>query len=144
MQPSENCANFIKSFEAFRAQSYLPTPDDKPTIGFGTTGPDIRLGMTWTRAQAEERFRRDLAAFGAKVAALVKPTTAQCEYDAMVSLAYNIGVSAFSRSTVLRKHNAGDKRSAAAAFLMWNKQRGKVLAGLTRRREAEKSMYEAR
>ena len=69
-----------------------------------------------------------------------KPAS-QEQFDAMVCLTYNIGPAAFARSTVLRKHNAGDFPAAAKAFLMWNKAGGKVLRGLTRRREAEAALY---
>lgn len=141
MTPSSKCADFIKSFEACRLKAYLPTPDDVPTIGWGSTGPDIRLGMTWTQAQADARFAADLAKFGAKVSELLHGRTSQSQFDAMVSLAYNIGVKAFAGSTVLRKHNAGDYDGAAAAFLMWSKQNGKTLNGLLRRRKAESEMY---
>lgn len=142
MIPSTRCADFIKGFEACRLKAYMPTPNDVPTIGWGSTGPDIKMGMTWTQAQADSRFARDLATFGAKVSAqLGNAPTTQDQYDAMTSLAYNIGVNAFSTSTVLRKHKAGDYPGAATAFGMWNKQAGKVLNGLTRRRAAEAHMY---
>lgn len=142
MMPSKQCADFIKSFEQCRLKAYMPTPHDVPTIGWGSTGPDIKLGMTWTQQQADDRFAMDLAHFGAKVAADVgaSPTT-QAQLDALTSLAYNIGTGNFESSTVLRKHKAGDYDGAAAAFALWNKQKGKVLNGLVKRRTAEARMY---
>ena len=65
----------------------------------------------------------------------------QHEYDAFLSLAYNIGPGAFAKSSALRKFNEGDKRGAADAILLWNKAGGRVLAGLTRRREAERALF---
>ena len=142
MTPSDNCAAFIKGFEACRLKAYLPTPRDVPTIGWGSTGPDIRLGMTWTQAQADERFADDLAEFGARVSAALRgaPTT-QGQFDAMTSLAYNIGMGNFGESTVLHKHKEGDYDAAASAFALWIKQKGKVLNGLVKRRSAEARMY---
>lgn len=142
MTPSQTCAEFIRGFEQCRLKAYMPTQHDVPTIGWGSTGPDIRMNMTWTQAQADERFARDLAHFGAKVMVeLGGAETTQAQFDAMVSLAYNIGVGAFGDSTVLRKHKAGDHDGAVAGFALWNKQKGKVLNGLVRRRTAEARMY---
>lgn len=142
MTPSSICADFIKSFEQCRLKAYMPTADDVPTIGWGSTGPDIHLGMTWTQMQADARFGSDLVRFGKAVdASLGGSPATQPQYDAMTSLAYNIGMANFAKSTVLRKHRAGDHAGAAAAFAMWNKQKGKVLNGLTRRRAAEARMY---
>lgn len=115
---------------------------DPWTIGWGSTGPDIERGTIWTQEQADARFAEHLAQFAARVDKLLGdvPTT-PAQFGAMVSLAYNIGVNAFGKSTVLRKHKAGDYGGAADAFLMWNKAAGKVMAGLTRRREAEAALY---
>jgi len=142
MTPSTKCADLIKSFEQCRLKAYMPTPNDVPTIGWGSTGPDIKLGMTWTQQQADERFASDLAKFGAKVAAdLGTAPTTQGQFDAMTSLAYNIGEGAFSKSTLLKRHLAHDYDGAAAQFAVWNKQAGKVLNGLVRRRTAEARIY---
>ena len=132
----------IKSYEQCRLTAYLPTPNDVPTIGWGATGPDIVLGMTWTQAQCDARFTTDLARFAAGVeAALGDAPTLPREFGAMVSLAYNIGTGAFRSSTLRRKHRAGDKAGAAAQFARWNRQADQVLAGLTRRRAAEAALY---
>ena len=151
LAPSAACARLIKGFEQCRLTAYLPTPDDVPTIGWGTTGPGIRLGLVWTQAQADTAFAADLDRFGGTVAALLgtagqspeaqKSCTTQGQYDAMVSLAYNIGTTALRNSTLLRLHLAGRYAEAADQFLRWNKQAGKVLNGLTRRRAVERAMY---
>ena len=132
---------FIRSFEGCRLKAYLPTPDDVPTIGWGTTGSDVKLGMTWTQKQADERFAIDSGRFASRVAFLIKRPANQNQFDAMVSLAYNIGIANFGSSTLLKLHNAGDYVGAQKQFARWNKQKGKVLNGLTRRREAEAKLY---
>lgn len=150
MTPSIRCADFIKSFEKCRLTAYMPTPKDRPTIGWGTTGADVHMGMTCSQAWADDRFAHDLAQFGAGVlAALGGAPTTQDEYDAMVSLSYNIGmgnpaknIPGFLTSSVLRDHKAGDKAGAAKAFGMWVKQAGQTLNGLVRRRAAESHMYQ--
>lgn len=132
----------IKAFEQCRLRAYLPTPDDVPTIGWGATGPDVQLGMTWTQEQADARFAADLARFAAGVARALNgaPATA-FQFGALVSFAYNLGVGALARSTLLRLHRAGDYAAAAAQFARWNKQGRNVLPGLTRRRAAEAQLY---
>lgn len=142
MGPSPKIAHFIQDFEQCRLSAYMPTPNDVPTIGWGSTGADIHMSTVWSQAECDARFARDLAQFSAKVSGLLgsSPTT-QAQYDAMVSLAYNIGIGGFSGSTVLRKHKDGDYDGAAAAFGMWNKQAGQVLNGLTKRRAAEAEIY---
>lgn len=115
---------------------------DPWTIGWGSTGPDIRKGVVWTQEQADVRFAEHSAQFAASVAALLEGApTSQHQFDAMVSLAYNIGVRNFAGSTLLRKHKAGDFEGAAKEFPRWNKAAGKVLSGLTRRRAAEAKLY---
>ena len=142
MQVGPRAKALIKSYEQCRLTAYLPTPNDVPTIGWGSTGPDIVMGMTWTQDQCDSRFATDLAKFAAGVeAALDGAQTLPREFGAMVSLAYNIGTGAFASSTLARKHRAGDTAGAAAQFARWNKQAGRVLAGLTRRRAAEAALY---
>ena len=100
------------------------------------------LQTVWTQEQCDRRFEMHLAQFEEGVRdGIGKAPTTQAQFDAMVCLAYNIGVNAFQRSTVLRRHNAGDYAGAAAAFAMWNKGGGKVLKGLVRRRAAEAALY---
>ncbi len=150
MNISDKGIALIKSYEKCRLAAYLPTPRDRPTIGWGTTGLDVRVGMTWTQEQCDERFARDLADFSKGVThELDDAPTTQNQFDALTSLAYNIGldddadtlVEGLGDSTLLRKHKAGDYAGAAAEFSKWNKQKGVVLAGLTRRRAEEAELY---
>lgn len=132
----------IKNYEKCRLKAYMPTPDDVPTIGWGSTGKDIKLGMVWTQEQCDARFAADLAKFEAGVAkALRDAPTKQCEFDALVSLAYNAGLANITRSTLVRLHVDGDHKRAADQFLRWVYQKGKVLNGLVKRRAIERQMY---
>jgi lysozyme len=148
LTPSPEGVKLMHDFEGCRLSAYAdPGSDDGHpwTIGWGSTGPGIAKGVVWTQQQADDRFVADLARFAAKVRdVLGGAKTTQPQFDAMVSLSYNIGVGAFSKSTVLRKHRAGDYPGAQAAFAMWNKNDGAVMAGLTRRRAAEAALYGAR
>lgn len=147
--PSDRIVAFLKDIEKLerkradgRVEAYLPTPKDVPTIGYGSTGRDIVLGLVWTVAQCEARFAAQLDDFAAGVRdALDGAATTQDQFDAMVSLAYNIGIAGFRSSTLLRHHRAGRYDDARAQFAVWNKQAGKVLAGLTKRRAAEAAIY---
>lgn len=141
----------IQEFEGYakdlgdgRVQSYPdPATGGAPwTIGWGSTGPDIVKGTIWTRAQAEERFRRHVEHFANGVEfALDGARTTNAQLAAMVSLAYNVGLANFKSSTLLKKHKAGDYDGAQAEFQRWNRAGGKVMAGLTRRRQAEAKLY---
>ena len=111
-----------------------------PTIGWGETR-GVSMGMVWTQQEADTRFCESLTEFTDGVRALCNQAPNDNELGAMVSLAYNIGLGGFSRSTVLRKHNSGDTLSAARAFALWNKAGGKVVHGLTLRRAKEAAMY---
>lgn len=153
MKVSPRGIDLIHSFESCRLTAY-PDPgsrDGTPwTIGWGATGPGIGRGTVWTQAQADARFAQDLAAreIGVNMLLAGRPTT-QGQFDALVSFAYNVGLDidddakaeGLGDSTLLRKHLAGDYAGAAAQFALWNKNDGKVMAGLTRRREAEAALY---
>lgn len=135
----------VKEFEGFRAKAYK-CPADVWTVGYGLTsaagiGVEVVPGMVVTEAEATEHLRLVLDKFGASIRPKMTAEPNENEWAAMLSLAFNIGPSAFAKSTVLRKFNAGDKAGAADAFLLWNKAGGKVLAGLKRRREAERALF---
>lgn len=129
----------IKSFEGLRLQAYRDAVGVW-TIGYGSTGAHVKPGLVITEADAERLLQEDLERFEKGVAESA-PNATDNQFAAMVSLAFNVGVAGFKRSTVLRKHNAGDHMGAASAFAMWNKAGGRVLRGLTRRRAAEAQLY---
>jgi len=131
--------DLVKDFEGFRERAYLDMVG-VPTIGYGFT-KGVKLGDTITQAEARERLKAELEDFegGVLGACTLEPSPNQLA--AMVCLAYNIGIQAFRKSTVLRKHNEGDFGGAADAFRMWCKAGGKVVTGLINRREAERALY---
>ena len=140
MKISKAGLDIIKQYEGCRLTSYK-CPAGVWTVGFGWT-EGVTPGMTITRAQAEELLTRGVVSYEKAVQDAIGDTkTTQNQFDAMVSLCYNIGPANFRKSTVVRQHKLGDYAAAADAFLMWNKAGGKVLAGLVKRREAERSLY---
>lgn len=154
LEPSDFCAALIAKYEGMaklmpdgRYKAYPdPGTGGKPwTIGLGSTGPDINPDTVWTREQCLERFHRDLAHFGVRVAELVgdSPTT-QAQFDALTSLAYNIGTTALAKSTLLKLHKAGDYAGAAAQFEKWINAGGKPMQGLRVRRWDERRVYEGK
>ena len=145
MQVSTAGINLICSFEGLRLNAY----DDGVgvwTIGFGTTiypnGIKVKRGDTCTTEQAKAYMAHDLKKFESAVNSAMTMSINQNQFDALVSLAYNIGTSAFKNSTLVKKLNAGDIRGAAAQFDVWNKGGGKVMQGLVNRRAKERKLFE--
>lgn len=122
--------------EGYREQAYTPVPGDVPTIGFGTT-QGVKPGDKITPVQAVARALQDVQRFEGALKECVKVPLAQHEYDAYISLSYNIGGQAFCSSTLVKKLNAGDYDGACQQILRWDKFKGQQLAGLTKRRQAE-------
>jgi lysozyme len=132
----------IKTSEGVRLKAYKPTPDDVWTIGWGHT-KDVTEGMACTRTQAEQWLKEDITKAEDAVCRLLGVTHATPnEFSAMVSLCYNIGAGHFKASSVLARHKEGKRHEAAEAFLLWDKQDGKVLRGLVIRRAREKALYQ--
>lgn len=111
------------------------------TIGVGHTGPDVREDQVCTYDQAMEWLAKDIENAENVVNKYAPSGLAQWEFDALVSLAFNIGWGNFQHSTVLAKLNAGDKQGAADSFKMWNKAGGQISNGLVKRRAVERSMF---
>ena len=135
----------IKEFEGLRLETYRCSAGVL-TIGYGTTaaagvGIDPKPGMRITEAEADMYFWRGLEKFAAQIRPMITAPINPNEFGAFLSLAYNIGPSAFKRSSALRKFNAGDKAGAVNAIKLWNKAGGKVLKGLERRRAAERALF---
>lgn len=135
----------IKSFEGLRLSPYL-CPAKIPTIGYGTTYYEDGKKVTMqdpdiTETRAEELLVKHIETFAKEVEAVIKVSLTDNQFAALVSFAYNLGTPNLKSSTLLRKLNAGDYAGAANEFERWNKAGGKVLAGLTRRRQAEKALF---
>lgn len=153
MKPSENCYNLIKQFEGCRLKAYKDSVGVL-TIGYGTTfypdGTSVKEGDSITLDRAEFLLKWQVLEKSGGVDALVnKPfekdrfeRVNQNQFDALVSFAYNLGIGALKKSTLLKKvlANPNDK-SIEQEFLKWNKAAGKELAGLTKRRQAEADLY---
>lgn len=144
MKTGKEGIELIKDFEGFRSKKYN-CPAGLPTIGYGHVilkGEERLQTASISEQEGEVILKKDLAKFESHVKRLVKVGLTQGQYDALVSFAYNCGPANLERSTLLRKVNANpNDRSIAYEFSRWNKAAGKVLAGLTRRREAEAKLY---
>lgn len=132
--------DIIKKHEGLRLEAYLPTPNDVWTIGYGHTHT-TQQGMKITAGQAESLLRKDITWVEKAVNKLVVVPLTQNQFDALSSLVFNIGEGGFSSSTLLRLLNSGDYEGAANQFLRWNRQKGRVLNGLTKRREEERKLF---
>lgn len=136
--------DLIKSFEGWYAKAYKD-PVGIWTIGYGHTDmagpPKVTPNLTLTREEGEELLRRDLKKYQAGVERLVKVSLNDNQYGALVSFTYNLGEGNLGKSTLLRKLNQGDYVGASKEFAKWDKAEGKVLKGLTRRREAERVLF---
>lgn len=130
----------IRRFEGLRLKAYL-CPAGVPTIGYGSTGPDIKLGQTWTQTQAEERMTRDAAVHVLAVAKICPalPSSPNA-LAAIADFSYNLGATRLKGSTLRRKINAGDMAGARTELRKWVRGGGKVLPGLVLRREAEAAL----
>lgn len=131
----------IKSFEQLRLTAYKPTPEDRWTLGYGRAH-DIKEFDTCTPEKANEWLLEDTQTAVDCVNQHVTAGINQNMFDALVSFSFNCGCFNLEQSTLLRKLNEGDFQQAALEFLKWDHQKGKVLPGLTRRREAEKALFE--
>jgi lysozyme len=145
MKISEKGLRMIENFEGCLLKA-SNTLDNVWTIGYGQTGyyygKRIRKGMTTTRTAAHKWLRdHSISVYENAVNRRVKVNLNQNQFDALVSFVYNIGVGAFSKSTVLKRLNIGDYAGAAEAFEMWVHCNGKTLPGLVRRREEEKELF---
>ena len=145
MRISEKGLAMIEKFEGclLKASNKL---DGVWTIGYGQTGryygKRVRRGMTTTKAEAHAWLRdHSIKTYEDAVTQAVKVPLNQNQFDALVSFTYNVGVGALKQSTALRKLNAGDYAGAADALTMWMKCKGKVLAGLVRRRKEERALF---
>jgi lysozyme len=144
MKISDKGLNLIKSFEGCELEAY-PDPGsggDPWTIGFGHTGK-VFPGMKITAEEAERFLEMDVEHFERCVEEMLEVEVSQDQFDALVCFAYNVGCKALQGSTLLRLVNSRQFEAAAQQFLRWNKAGGKVLAGLTRRRQAESELFAA-
>ena len=122
--------------EGYNSTAYIPVKGDVPTIGFGTT-KGVKLGDRTTPQDALKRALTDINQFEGALKQCVKVPLTQGEYDAYISLSYNIGSFAFCNSTLVKRLNAGRYEDACNEILQWDRFKGQKLAGLTKRRTEE-------
>lgn len=144
MNISPSGIDLIRNFESLRLNAY----DDGVgvwTIGYGTTkypnGIRVKKGDTCTLEQAKSYMQHDLKKFEQTVNRAVNVPINQNQFDALVSLAYNIGPTAFEESTLVKRLNEGNYKSAANQFDVWVNAGGKRMQGLVNRRAAEKALF---
>lgn len=143
LKTSQAGIDLICRFEGFRSQKYFCAAG-KPTIGYGHVilSSEHHLNAAkLTVTQAKAIMAKDLGKFENAVLKAIKVPVLQHQFDAMVSLAFNVGAGAFAGSTLVSKLNKKDYQGAADEFLRWNKAGGKVLDGLTKRRVAERQLF---
>lgn len=142
MKTSPKGIALIKSAEGLRLKAYPdPGTGGLPwTIGYGSTS-GVTRNMVITEAQAEQMLAADLVRFERIVERAVRVPVTQGQFDALVSFTYNVGEGNFTKSTLLRKLNAGDTAGAAEQFSRWVHAGGKVLPGLVKRRVAERALF---
>ncbi|GLK42354.1 MULTISPECIES: lysozyme [Novosphingobium] len=136
----EGCARRLAD-GTFAAYPDPGSVDGKPwTIGWGSTGPDVRKGVVWTQAQCDARFDVDMVDYVKEVAAFIgSAATSQNQFDALVSFHYNTGK--ITSSTLGKLHKAGDFAGAQAQFGKWIYNDGKPMTGLKNRRADEAKLY---
>jgi lysozyme len=145
MKLNKEGADLIKSFEGCKLKAYQCSAM-KWTIGYGNTfyedAKPVMAGHAITQEKANQLFELIADEFAGKVAKLVTSNVTPNQFGSLVSFAYNCGIANLQKSTLLKKVIANhNDPSIKAEFLKWNKAGGKVLAGLTRRREAESNLY---
>lgn len=142
MNVSPEGRRVLEYFEGRRNDAYPdPATGGEPiTIGVGHTGPEVRLGMQWTEAQIDVALSADLKRFeeGVQFLTGVLP---QCQFDALVLFAFNVGIGNLTSSTLLRKVRTNDVAGAAHEFERWDKAAGSSMKGLRRRRAAERELF---
>jgi lysozyme len=134
--------DLIKSHEGIRLKAYPdPGTGGEPwTIGYGHTG-GVHPTDSISKERAEDLLREDLCKFEEGVEHLLFVDVTDNQFSALVSFAFNVGVHNLAMSTLLKKLNNDDAAGAASEFGKWNKAAGKVLPGLTARREAERQLF---
>ena len=141
MNISKQGIDLIKQFEGCKLTAYK-CPAGVLTIGYGHTGRDVHYSDVITQEQAEKLLKKDLQFFEIFVSKCVKVPLNQNQFDALVSLAFNIGINAFKNSTLLKLLNQFEYDKASEQFLRWKYAGGKILLGLARRRQAEKDLFD--
>jgi len=145
MQISNKGLELIKEFEGFSSSPYLCSAK-VPTIGYGSTfykdGRKVSLSdKPISKEQATQLLEHTVNSFANGLKGKLEVSISQNQFDALVCLCFNIGLGAFANSTILKKINAEDFKSASNEFLKWDSAGGKKLLGLRKRRERERDLF---
>lgn len=111
-----------------------------PTVCQGYTGREVKMGDVWTKEQCDTALRAALKKHGEGVLSCTTYPITQQQYEALTAFAYNVGVSAYCNSTLVKKLNAGDLEGACNELPRWDKVNGKIFRGLLNRRLAEEKL----
>jgi len=145
MEINQSGIDLVKKFEGSRLNAYLDSVN-VPTIGYGATfyenGNKVKIGDKISQQRADELLTYHLNLFAKGITPLITSKVNSNQFSALVSFAYNLGVGNLKNSTLLKKVNANpNDTSIRDEFIKWNRASGNVLAGLTRRRNAEADLY---
>lgn len=141
MRTNKEGIDLIKEFEGVRLVAYQDQ-GGVWTIGYGHAQGDVKPGETILKEQAAAMLVNDIAEFERQVTKLLTIKVSDNQFSALISFAFNLGAGTLRRSSLLRHVNQGYFEMAADDFLNWNKVHGVVVEGLTRRRIAEKALFE--
>jgi lysozyme len=144
MQMTDDGLELIKQFEGFRGAAYRDAVGIW-TIGYGHTSmagaPEVVAGLAVSEAEAGEILARDVEKFATGVRALVRVALSDGQFSALVSFAYNVGLGALKKSSVLTAVNARDFAAVPRRLQLWTRAGGHVLPGLVKRRAAEAALF---
>lgn len=143
MKASDKIKTFMRNREGYREHAYKPLPTDRPTIGYGNTyyadGSAVQMGDYIDEGDAIKLFDSKVDNLAALVSAITNPNCTQNQFDAVVSLCYNIGLPAFKNSESGAMYQNG--QNISDRFVLWDKSGGVQVQGLLNRRLAEKEIY---
>jgi lysozyme len=142
MKMSDKGLEFLQDIEGCSYTAYKDT-GGVLTIGVGHTGPEVVEGLRIDDLQVLAWLKDDTQEAEDAINEIVKVPLTQNQFDALVSFVFNVGVDAFKKSTMLRLLNGGDYTGAMNQFKRWNMDNGRVIAGLTKRRTLEASLFES-
>jgi lysozyme len=129
----------IKRFEGCRLHTYL-CPAGVPTGGWGSTGPDVKLGQVWSQEYADARMEKDAMTFQSATVMMCPTADTEGRVAALSDFAYNLGLTRLKASTLRKRVLARDWKGARVEIKKWNRGGGRVLKGLVLRREAEANL----
>lgn len=139
---SERMVDIIKTYEGFSPRAIKLSGEDEYTIGYGHYGSDVHAGDTITEAEATAMMKKDLKVFENAVRSAAKVEITQSQFDALVSLSYNIGTGAFADSDTVKSLNKGEVGHAAVDIPSWRRGMGyQILPGLEKRRQTELEFF---